>query len=101
MDSFYNFTGLHRNYLVEADQIALAEEWTGQALYWEELVELTREHFGGKATHDVAVFNRATAGIVAACMALAKRQTVVLSVTPGSRSHPSISRGMTWPARHC
>lgn len=95
MGSFYNFTGLHRNYAVEADQIALAEEWTGQAVYWDELVELAREHFGGKAEHDVAVFNRATAGIVAACMALVKRESVVLSVTPGSRSHPSISRGAT------
>ncbi len=92
-DSFYNFTGLHRDYHVSADRIAWGEEWVGPAFFWDELDEMAREHFGGDAGHEVAVFNRCSAGIIAACLALARPGSVVASVTPGARSHPSIGRG--------
>jgi L-seryl-tRNA(Ser) seleniumtransferase len=92
-DSFYNFTGLHRDYHVPADRIAWGEEWVGQAFFLDELEQMAREHFGGEAGHEVAVFNRCSAGIIAACLALARPGSVVASVTPGARSHPSIGRG--------
>jgi len=91
--SFYNLTGLHRDYPVPSNKINWAEEWIGPAFYWDELVRLAKEHFGGGVEHDVAVFNRCSAGIIAACLALAKPHSTVLSVVPGKRSHPSIGRG--------
>ena len=94
MDSFYNFTGLHRDYPVPPDHIAYAEEWTGPAFFWDDLVKRARDHFGGGDEHDVAVFNRATAGIVATGLALSEPGSVVISVSPGSRPHPSIPRGV-------
>ncbi len=91
--SFYNLTGLHRGYPVPSSKIKWGEEWIGPAFYWDELVRLAKEHFGGGGEHDVAVFNRCSAGIIATCLALAKPQSTVLSVVPGKRSHPSIGRG--------
>jgi len=92
-DSFYNFTGLHRDFPVPPDKVAWGEEWVGPAFFWDELDQLARDHFGGEAGHEVAVFNRCSAGIIAACLALARPGSVVASVTPGARSHPSIGRG--------
>lgn len=94
-NSFYNFTGLHRDYQFHLEQIPLAEEWVGPALFADELAKRTQEHLGGGPEHAVAVFNRATAGIVAACLALATPGSTVISVVPGTRSHPSIARGVT------
>jgi L-seryl-tRNA(Ser) seleniumtransferase len=91
---FYNLTGLHRDYPIPSNKISWAEEWIGPAFYWDELVQMAKEHFGGGAAHDVAVFNRCSACIVATCLALAKPQSTVLSVVPGKRSHPSIGRGV-------
>ena len=90
---FYNFTGLHRDFPVPPDKVAWGEEWVGPAFFWDELDELAREHFGGDAGHEVAVFNRCSAGIISACLALARPGSIVVSVTPGTRSHPSIGRG--------
>jgi L-seryl-tRNA(Ser) seleniumtransferase len=91
--AFYNFTGLHRDFGVPCDTVAWGEEWVGPAFFWNELVALAQEHFGGNAGHDVAVFNRCSAGIVSTCLALAAPGSSVLSVVPESRSHPSIGRG--------
>jgi L-seryl-tRNA(Ser) seleniumtransferase len=41
----------------------------------------------------VAIFNRASAGIVATILALVEPETTVISVSPGNRPHPSIRRG--------
>ena len=94
IDAFYNFTGLHRDYPVTPEHLSFAEEWVGPALFWDDLVRLTREHLGGNQEHRVAVFNRASAGIIATMLALAEPGTTVISVSPGNRPHPSISRGV-------
>ena len=94
INSFFNFTGLHRDYPIHLKQIPLAEEWIGPALFADELAKRTQEHLGGGPEHTVAVFNRASAGIVAACLALATPGSTVISVVPGTRSHPSIARGV-------
>lgn len=95
VDSFFNFTGLHRDYQIHLKQISLAEEWVGVALFVDELAKRTQEHLGGGPEHTVVVFNRATAGIVAACLALATPGSTVISVVPATRSHPSIAQGVT------
>jgi L-seryl-tRNA(Ser) seleniumtransferase len=97
---FYNLTGLHRDFQVPPNKIGWAEEWVGPAFYRDELVQLAKVHFGGGVEHDVAVFNRCSAGIVATCLALAQPQTTVLSVVPGRRSHPSIGRGVKLAQAH-
>jgi len=93
-DSFFNFTGHRRNYLVSPEQIPNGEEWVGPAAYWQEIEDMARDQFGGNKQHEVAVFNRATAGIVATCLALVNPESYVVSVIPGARSHPSIIRGV-------
>ncbi len=94
VNSFFNFTGLHRDYQIHPQQVPLAEEWVGPALFADELAKRTLEHLGGGPEHAVAVFNRATAGIVAACLALATPGSKVISIVPGTRSHPSLARGV-------
>jgi L-seryl-tRNA(Ser) seleniumtransferase len=94
VNSFFNFTGLHRDYQIHPQQISLAEEWVGPGLFADELAKRTLEHLGGGPEHAVAVFNRATAGMVAACLALATPGSKAISVVPGTRSHPSLARGV-------
>lgn len=93
-DSFYNLTGLHRDFGIAADTIPYGNEWTGPAFFWAEMEDLAREHFGGVREHAVAVFNRCSAGLIATCLALAQPGTTVLSVVPAERGHPSIARGI-------
>lgn len=93
-DSFYNITGLHRDFPLAPDNLTWGEEWTGPAFYQDELDELAREHFGGRADDRTAVFNRCSAGIVATGLALVKPGTRAVSLVPGTRSHPSIGRGI-------
>ena len=94
VDAFFNFTGLHRDYAVAPEHLAFAEEWVGPALFWDDLVRRARAHLGGNAQHRVALFNRASAGIVATMLALAEPATTVISVCPGNGPHPSIRKGV-------
>jgi L-seryl-tRNA(Ser) seleniumtransferase len=66
----------------------------GPAFFWDDLVDVAQEHFGGSAEHEVAVFNRCSAGNISTCLALAEPGSSVLSVVPANRSHPSIGRGV-------
>jgi L-seryl-tRNA(Ser) seleniumtransferase len=93
-DSFYNITGLHRDFPLPTESLNHAEEWIGPAFYWDELEDLARAHFGGQFDHEVVVLNRCSAGIIAACLALIKPGSQVISLVPGERSHPSIGRGI-------
>ena len=93
-DSFYNITGLHRDFPLPANNLNYAEEWVGPAFYWEELEEKARVHFGGRSEHDVVVLNRCSAGIIAACLAIIKPGSKAISLVPGERSHPSLGRGI-------
>lgn len=93
-DSLFNLTAHWTNHLVLNDQIPHGEEWIGPAAYWQEVVDMVRDHFGGNKLHGVAISNRTTAGIVATCLALIDPDFYVVSVIPGTRSHPSIIRGV-------
>ncbi|MGD2013535.1 MAG: hypothetical protein PVG84_07310 [Desulfobacterales bacterium] len=93
-ESFYNITGLHRDFHLPADKLNYAEEWVGPAYYWKELEEMARDHFGGRSEHEVVVLNRCSAGIIASCLAIIKPDSKAISLVPGKRSHPSIGRGM-------
>ncbi len=93
-DSFYNITGLHRDFPLPTANLNHAEEWIGPAFYWDELENMARAHFGGGPDHEVIVLNRCSAGIIATCLALIKPGSQVISLVPGERSHPSIGRGI-------
>jgi L-seryl-tRNA(Ser) seleniumtransferase len=94
LDSFYNITGLHRDFPLPAEKLNHAEEWLGPAFYWDELEEMARVHFGARSDHDVVVLNRCSAGIIASCLAIIKPGSKVISLVPGERSHPSIGQGI-------
>ena len=99
-DSFYNLTGLQRDFGITADTIPFGNEWTGPAFFWIELEGLAREHLGGGTEHAVAVVNRCSAGIIATCLALARPGSTVVSVVPSERGHPSIARGVALSGAH-
>ena len=74
----------------------MGEEWIGVSFYKESLNEIAINHMGGNCRdHSIGLFNRATAGIVATCLALIEPNTIALSVVPKTRSHPSIDRGIS------
>lgn len=88
------FTGNQRDFPVRPDDIATnCEEWVGPGLYAEELRKVAIEHLGGRDDDGCAVFNRTSAGIVAAIAALAAQKPVLSVVPAGDRSHASVVRG--------
>lgn len=93
-DSVNLFTGNQRDFpLRPGDLDLLSEEWIGSALFEPELHAAIRAHLGGDAQSGVAVFNRTSAGIVAAMLALVGDGSVVSFVPHGARSHTSAARG--------
>jgi L-seryl-tRNA(Ser) seleniumtransferase len=91
------FTGNQRDFpLSAADLASSAEEWLGPAQFSEELREAILQHLGGSSMAGAAVFNRTSAGLIAAISRIASGRTVVSYAPSGSSSHPSIVRG----ARH-
>ncbi|MDG4669342.1 hypothetical protein [Mycobacterium sp. 236(2023)] len=88
------FTGNQRDYPIEATDIAtLCEEWVGPGLFADDLRTVVLEHLGGATDHQVAIFNRTSAGIIAAIVALAPAGTVLSVVPQGGRSHASVVHG--------
>ena len=70
-DSFYNFTGHRRRFNVSLSDLetALAEEYVGMSFATDQLDTVAREHLGGSANTSIALFNRASAGIISAILA--------------------------------
>ena len=93
-DSIGIFTGNSRRFPLGADDVAvLCEEWVGPGLFKDRLRDVAVSHLGGGDGDDAAVFNRTSAGIVAAILALSNGQPVVSVVPDGDRSHASVVRG--------
>lgn len=88
------FTGNQRDFPIRAEDLpGLCEEWVGPGVVADDLHAVAIEHMGGDRTDRVAVFNRTSAGIIAAIMALSDRKPVVSFVPAGGRSHASVIRG--------
>jgi L-seryl-tRNA(Ser) seleniumtransferase len=88
------FTGNQRDFPIRPEDLgARVEEWVGPALFWPDLKAAILDHLGGSEDHDVAVFNRASAGLIAAISALGERGPVVSYAHPASGSHVSVVRG--------
>lgn len=88
------FTGNRRDFLLRPDDLTvLAEEWIGSALFADDLDAAIRSHLEAPGTAATAVFNRGSAALVAAIMALGEGGRVLSYVPAGDRSHPSVRRG--------
>lgn len=93
-DAVAVFTGNTRGFPVKAaDLAALCEEWVGPGLFGDHLEQAAIDHLGGRPRDATAVFNRTSAGIIAAVESMAGNQPVVSVVPPGGRSHASLVRG--------
>lgn len=91
-DPVFNFTGLERSF--EAEEGSSLDDEISPARYGARLYAATLEHLGGApGDHDVMVFNRQTAAIIASIMCLAQENDTVIGVSP-TYSHPCVARGV-------
>jgi L-seryl-tRNA(Ser) seleniumtransferase len=90
----FNLSGLERSFPAEAEDRWLLDDELAPALYGERLTSLALEHLGGvRARHDVALFNRQTAALLAATLAMARPGSIVIGVS-ASYSHPAVTRAV-------
>src|SRR5579872_1802928 len=88
------FTGNQRDFPVRKEDLAVfCEEWIGAALFEDGLRDAILERLEGRGHPAVAVFNRTSAGIVAAIAALAAKGLVISVAPPKTKSHASVIRG--------
>jgi L-seryl-tRNA(Ser) seleniumtransferase len=90
----FNLSGLERSLPGEAEDPWLLDDELAPALYGERLRALALAHLGGvPARHDVALFNRQTAALLAATLVMARPASVVIGVS-ASYSHPAVTRAV-------
>lgn len=88
------FTGNQRDFPIQAEDLpGLCEEWVGPGIVADDLHAVVIAHMGGRQEDQAAVFNRTSAGIIAAIAALSDNRPVISFVPPGGRSHASVIRG--------
>lgn len=94
VESIGVFTGSRRAFpILPKDQETICEEWLGPSLHEQTLKEAALAHLGGQPSHDIAFFNRTSAGIIAAINTLGSGRPVVSVVPENGRSHTSVLRG--------
>lgn len=87
-------TGNQRAFPALPEDLELhCEEWLGPGVIRDELKAEIIKHMDGDDSHDFAMFNRSSAGIIALIGALSGGRTVVSGVPAGSRSHTSVVHG--------
>ena len=92
-EGLFDFTGSPCDFpLQRPDSGPALREFPGAARFAPELARAGLQHMSGTDEHGVTVFNRTSAGIAAAVLALTRPNETVVSVTPGKPSHPSIRR---------
>ena len=90
----FNLSGLERSLPGEREDSWLLDDELAPALYGERLTALALEHLGGvPARHDVALFNRQTAALLAATLVMARPGSTVIGVS-ASYSHPAVTRAV-------
>lgn len=93
--AFYVLTGNRADFPLTAADLGLGcDGWVGPAIYGPELTKLAREHLGADDRRDVALFNRTSAGVIAAVAALVPPGGLVVSLVPKGRAHPCVRRGV-------
>lgn len=90
----FNLSGLERSFPGEVEDRWLLDDELAPALYGERLTSLALEHLGGvPARHDVTLFNRQTAALLAATLVMARSESTVIGVS-ASYSHPAVTRAV-------
>jgi L-seryl-tRNA(Ser) seleniumtransferase len=100
-DGFFDFTGVHRHFVVKEPDKPFLDEWLGES-YFNRIRQRVFEIMGGFPDEDdVLILNRTTAGILAALFTLAKEGETVVSVAPtdGKKygvayTHPCVLKGI-------
>lgn len=94
-ESIFVLTGNQRDFPLLAEDLGIAtEEWVGAALIAPRAARLVIGHLAAPPGSGVALFNRASAGIIAAISALVPGGSTLLSFAPpGSGAHASVRRG--------
>lgn len=88
--SVFNLSGLTRTLV--ADPALVYDDELAPALYLDRLTDLALRHLGGtRDRHDIALFNRQSAALFAAVLALVERGHTVVGVSP-TYSHPAVTR---------
>lgn len=92
--AFHVLTGNRADFPLSPHDLGLATDgWVGPAIYGPRLAELARAHLGAGPPMDVALFNRTSAGVIAAISALVPAGGLVASLVPHGRAHPCVRRG--------
>ncbi len=92
LDAIYNLSGLNRYYEAPPETYALMDDELAPALMGGRLEELALDHLGGNpATDAVMVFNRQTAAVLTATLALVEPGQTVIGVS-ATGSHPCVVR---------
>jgi L-seryl-tRNA(Ser) seleniumtransferase len=90
--SVFNFSGLERGLPLEAPDLAFADDEIAPAIFLDRFRALALEHLGGDPhVHDARLFNRVTAAVTAAHLALVRPGDVVVGVSAGY-SHQGLIR---------
>lgn len=88
-EDFYDLTGLAGGFKLGEEDMDLLETYAGPAIFENQLQDAGKLHLGGEK---ILAFNRTTAGILAAILALVKEGDEVIHYLPELPSHPSIPR---------
>ena len=92
LDAVYNLSGLERRYEAAPETYPLMDDELAPALMGGRLEELALDHLGGNpATDAIMVFNRQTAAILTATLALVEPGQTVIGVS-ATGSHPCVIR---------
>jgi L-seryl-tRNA(Ser) seleniumtransferase len=93
IEGLYDFTGSPCDFpLLPEDEGLAIREFASMVRVSDELNRTALQHMGGRPSDASAVFNRTSAGIVAAILALTEPNQDLVALTPGVPSHPSIKR---------
>jgi L-seryl-tRNA(Ser) seleniumtransferase len=88
------FTGNPRGLPIScADLQTLCDDWTGPACFDADLKRVVLEHLGGSGAEEIGVFNRTSAGLIAAIVALAGDGVVIALSSRHGATHASVVRG--------
>ena len=91
-DAVFNFSGLEHGLPLPAEELPIANDFVGPALYFDRFRAAALDHLGGSADrHDVALFSRLTGATYATHLTLVKPGDVVVGISP-TYSHPSVIR---------
>ena len=93
--SFHVLTGNRADFPLGTEDLGPGcDGWVGPAIYGPALARHARQHLGADGSSEVALFNRTSAGVIAAVATLVPPDGLVVSLVPRGRAHPCVRRGV-------